>query len=365
MLPKTNRRPLAFTLVELLVVIAIIGILVALLLPAVQSAREAARRTQCKNQLKQIALGCLLHVDTHNFLPAGGWNYNWSADPDRGYGESQPGGWPYSLLAYIEQQQLRDLGKGQTGSAATWRPFSEQLHTTPVPAFICPSRRSESVSIGTWATVHEQPWLASVANTRGVAKTDYAANSGTSRVFDGDSYENPDTYTEVTNGHKWKSADKCNDPSSVRDYNRCQSGVMHIRSEIKLSQISDGTTKTYLVGEKYMNSDLYAGSNGDLKDWGDNQSMYCGFDWDHHRIAYHHVEDGQRSRSLGDPIDYQPTPDTPGESPFPPNKFGSSHAGGLNMAMCDGSIHFVSYDVESVVHSNLADRRDGNVVTLE
>src|SRR3954462_8329120 len=107
---RQESRP-AFTLVELLVVIAIIGILVALLLPAVQAAREAARRNQCKNNLKQMALGCLLHVDTQKYLPSGGWNDRYTADPNRGYGGNQPGSWYYSILTYIEEQALRDLGK--------------------------------------------------------------------------------------------------------------------------------------------------------------------------------------------------------------------------------------------------------------
>src|SRR6185369_10306687 len=68
-----KRKRAAFTLVELLVVIAIIGFLVALLLPAIQAAREAARRNQCKNHLKQLALGCLLHLDTQKYFPTGGW----------------------------------------------------------------------------------------------------------------------------------------------------------------------------------------------------------------------------------------------------------------------------------------------------
>jgi prepilin-type N-terminal cleavage/methylation domain-containing protein len=97
------------TLVELLVVVAIITMLMALLLPAVQSVRETARRARCSNNVKQLTTAALGHVQAQGYFPSGGWGYFWVGDPDRGFGESQPGGWIYSSLPYLEQVAVFNL----------------------------------------------------------------------------------------------------------------------------------------------------------------------------------------------------------------------------------------------------------------
>ena len=132
----------AFTIIELLVVIAIIGILIALLMPAVQAAREAARRMQCQSNLRQLALAYLHHHETRHYFPTGGWGYLCVGDPDRGYDERQPGGWAYNILPFIELEHLRAMGEGESSSAK--RAAIVKRCATPLSLFNCPSRRSAS-----------------------------------------------------------------------------------------------------------------------------------------------------------------------------------------------------------------------------
>ncbi|NOZ39403.1 MAG: DUF1559 domain-containing protein [Planctomycetes bacterium] len=122
----------AFTLVELLVVISIIGVLVALLLPAVQAAREASRRSQCMNNLKQIGLAFQNHHGAHQTFPSGGWNWYFPPTYVNGRpltGSEQRAGWGFQILPNIEAQ-------------AIWNAGPEQAIGTPVSVFFCPSRRS-------------------------------------------------------------------------------------------------------------------------------------------------------------------------------------------------------------------------------
>lgn len=367
-----HTKQAGFTLVELLVVIAIIGVLIALLLPAVQAAREAARRTQCKNHLKQMALACLLHESTHGFLPSGGWGGDYVADPTRGYGEEQPGSWYYSVFSYLENNALRELGQGTTPGTQQWRDAITRLVTTPLSEFHCPSRRTAELYTTNWGSLSSDFGFLQTSAPN-VAKGDYAANSGDSALNTSwgrynHKFKVPTNYAAAESPLPFLNAfSKTNDP---KEYTY-QTGVMHFRSEIKFSQITDGTSNTYLIGEKFLSPAGYTGSKGlaeaGLPTIGDNKTIYIGFEEDNHRLAFNPERSDQLMVLGADATAFQPGQDSDSKTGFQDDRnvvaFGSAHASVLNMAFCDGSVHSVNYDIEPLTHRWQANRLDGQVVS--
>lgn len=324
---KRGTRTRAFTLVELLVVIAIIGILVALLLPAVQAAREAARRAQCINNLRQIGLAYHQHHDVYGHFPSGGWGCYWIGDPDRGTGRSQPGGWICQILPFVEQESIYRMGSDGQPDVITAQQRAETAKATqiPVPLFNCPTRRAPRLyPLPGAAFVVQQAYNADVVTE--VARADYAANAGDHFV-----------------GWGWPRHPVPSDGFAGLGFldMSASTGISHQRSEIRMGDVLDGTSTTYMVGEKYLTTDNY--ENG--HDIGDDQSMLSGDDLDTNRWA---VEPPMRDR--------------PADSNW--TRFGSAHPGGWQVVLCDGSARMISYTVDLVTHRRLANRRDAEPVDL-
>ncbi len=346
-----SRRNSGFTLVELLVVIAIIGVLVALLLPAIQAAREAARRTSCTNNLKQLSLGCLNHHDSQRFFPSSGWGWGSVGDPDRGYGKEQPGGWAYNVLPFIEQGSLHDLGSdgdpyrmsaGQRSGAAT---CLEQ----PIDTINCPSRRQPGAKpVDSTKAYHN----AEARDPRVAGKSDYAINSGTyyTEHSPGPSY-GPNDYGASASYGDW-----IGNASAVVQYPERLDGISYQRSEVRIAQISDGTSQTLLIGEKFVPPKHYelwvAGDSYDA----DNETWCTGWNNDNARAM--------KFNALTKVV-YVPVPDSDNNVFSGRDRFGSAHASVWIAAFCDGSTHTISYEADGEMLRRLASRFDGQTVSMD
>jgi prepilin-type N-terminal cleavage/methylation domain-containing protein len=310
-----------FSLVELLAVIAIMGVVCALLLPAVQSARENARGTQCKNQLRQLATAALAHEQARGHLPSGGWGYRWLGDPDQGLGKQQPGGWCYQVLPFIEQGPLYNRGAHLSDLAK--RKELSLVAQTPVRLLNCPSRRKSSA----YPFIHSVT-LANIDRPDVVSRSDYAANIGDTAP--GLFGAGPTSYEDAENGHFiWAEPER--------------NGIVYRRSEVRISQVQDGTASTYLFAEKYLCARHY--TDGVAKN--DDQGMFFGYDRDNIRTTARGATPSRDQFSA----DY-------------PDSFGSAHPSAFNAACCDSSIHSVSYKIDPELHRRLGNRSDGNQVQI-
>ncbi|QDU63578.1 hypothetical protein Pan216_44590 [Planctomycetes bacterium Pan216] len=311
MFVSARRRSRAFTLVELLVVIAIIGVLVGLLLPAVQQAREAARRMQCSNNLKQIGLAFHNYHDANNMFPLGG-------PGGVPVSTSYLIGWPGRVLAYLDRGALFDelhelspspftqLGPIRTavGSTETW--------SRPIAPYICPSS-----SVGPINTKLTSPTYAnqhSVLHYRGVAGTNDVG-------FDSSS-------SNATRHHS-------------------TSGIMIPIGNVGASDVTDGLTKTLMVGEV---SNDEGWNNTDRTSWGGIQPWtwgsyyYSPTEWlqiDHKYIQF--------------PIGYT------GNFEYNNTPFRSPHSNGAQFVMGDGSVIYLSSSTDLTVLKGMATRANNEI----
>lgn len=281
-------RP-AFTLVELLVVIAIIGLLVALLLPAIQVAREAARNTECKNHLKQIGLATHLFHNVKKRLPTqwvwqgafAGMGIEHPKSPYQGPEECfEDTSWVWQLFPFIEEPQATVMS-GHTINGKHFALIDKRMHQVPVELMNCPTRRRAQPYPTPNFILFNRPSLDLIGATT-ATRSDYAANAGD---LGG---------AAATNNLllMWKA----------------YTGTIVHRTEraISMREITDGLSKTYLFGEKYMDSNHYTSG----EDFGDIAPML-------HSAIFGTVRFGDRS--------IPPGRDEAGKGD--PRPFGSAHPG--------------------------------------
>ncbi|TWT97695.1 Type II secretion system protein G precursor [Botrimarina colliarenosi] len=343
---QRRKRRFGFTLVELLVVIAIIGILVALLLPAVQAAREAARRNQCKNNIKQMSLAALNYESSHRTLPYGGWGFFWVGDPDWGVGEKQPGGPLFQIAPFIEETAVQQIGSGLGNFIfAENTPKKDALRTliaSPIKSFICPSRRG--VDVYPASTVTGDPAGDPKNTTHNASRTDNNLYAKSDYGFNGGGSVGTDRGPELI---CYQNYPVCGGLEPVD-----KGGIVGKRWGARMAQITDGTSKTALAVEKFLPEPLYETGQHD----GDDNTCFHGYDVD---VA----------RGFGQPpqqdSDYDKT-----AAVQPYNKqlwgdcktcAGSAHPGVVQASLCDGSVHSYSLDIDKSVWDSYGSREGGDV----
>ena len=304
-----------FTLIELLVVIAIIAILVALLLPAVQQAREAARRSACKNNMKQIGLALHNYHDTHTCFPPGNVvrglvSSNCRAsDRTSSVPNAHGAPWTVLILPFMEESALYDQFDFSAGFGYTWSAGMSAPNQTPqrmtMTKYHCPS---------------------SPLSTSGYPGNHYYGVSGGGT---------PETGCSST-------------------YPNFRNGAFFLNSSIRMSHLTDGTSNVFLVGEQSMASHptntSYTGTGaGTGIPWSGTARGDNGTHGFHANVAGSQYAINS-SRAQGDAGDHRWTVMT--------RTFSSHHQGGCHMMMADGSVHFLSENINLALYRSLGIRDD-------
>ncbi len=307
-----QRRSTGFTLVELLVVIAIIGVLIGMLLPAVQMVREAARRTACTNHLRQMGLAVHMYHGTTNQIPPARPRDNFLT-------------WPVILLPYLEQQNFYDqfdinLPYHQQETSVVQRGYS---------GYYCPTRRAATV-LSNFETT---------GSHRG-AVGDYAGNAGTSLFFPGDVWAG---FVDPTDGVFSSGLDADNPLDGSGNL------MFSWKGRYSFADIGrDGLSNTIFLGEKAVSNDYLLEPGG----WGDG-------------CIYNGSEPGTSMRLGGFGMGIATTKILPAPGPGTVPVFGSDHPSVTNFTMGDGSIQSLSNHTDPNVLRKLCSRNDGEVVVIE
>ena len=322
-----RHRP-GFTLVELLVVIAIIGVLIALLLPAVQQAREAARRMQCSNNMKQLGLAFHNYHGTYGSFPFG-----WNLTPD--YNVQ---GWGVQLLPFLEQTALAAKWDSRVpaineaaalGFPAAAVTANLEVIRTPLNVFMCPSASEDVVHD---YSLEEPPasWTA--------ARGDYSATSGLYKNFSTLAYTGHTTPDE-RGGVLW------------------QTGPDYHSSAPRMRDITDGTSMTFLIGERLGGSNVYAGRKIDATlttAAGPTQ----GGGWGGFLNGEHWIMGSLYDGTFGSDGGPCPINCSNGRSVG----YYSFHPGGAQFLMADGSVKFIPETIAAYTLAGLITRQGGEIV---
>jgi prepilin-type N-terminal cleavage/methylation domain-containing protein/prepilin-type processing-associated H-X9-DG protein len=350
---KEMSRRRGFTLVELLVVIAIIGVLVALLLPAVQAAREAARRIQCGNNLKNIGLGIQNYASAKNYLPYSTPYFGTTANDCEGnlvvnYDTKTvdyigPGrcseldktgrtgkGWITEMLPYLEQQPLYEKfksalafeGKFQLGQGMR-RSAAREAIGTLLPILACPSDQSAG------QTRQDFFWFNTPSPGIAAAPTSYKGVAGDTVVGE---------TLPVRFNADWGSTPDCHDKTG------CNGVIWRTTwfEKVALKSISDGTTNTLAVGESIVELDLHS------------VAYFSDGDWASTNAQLNFLPDG----------DAQSSATWVADNWYDLRGFRSRHPGGVHFAMVDGSVQFLNASIDHKTYRALSTRAGGEVVSL-